>query len=353
MQIDGVSVGEEAPPYFIAEAGVNHNGDMDLAEDLIDAAASAGAAAVKFQTFSADRLVTQNAPQADYQEEHTDEENQREMLERYELSRADHRRLITYCENEDITFLSTPFDPDSASFLAECDVSAIKLGSGELDNHPLLNHVAGLDRPLVVSTGMGTMDEVTTAYDVINSTENPPDVAFLHCTSAYPAAIDDVNLRAMQSMAKELPVPIGYSDHTTEPETPAFAVAAGATILEKHFTMDRSLPGPDHEASLEPDELDRAVDLANMAWRALGSPEKRPTESESRNIETIRKGIYAAKEIATGEEISEDDLRVLRPATGLSPKHMDRVVGSRATTQIKEGTPVNRSDIESSMQGDT
>lgn len=345
MHIDGTPIGPDDPPYFIAEAGVNHNGDVGMAERLVDAAADTGADAVKFQTFSADRLVTREAAKADYQTETTGEGSQYEMLKRYELDRADHERLIDRCAERGITFLSTPFDPESADTLADLGLPAIKIGSGELDNHPLLEHVAGFGLPMVVSTGMGTMAEVHAAREVIRGVDPGADVAFLHCTSAYPCSLDDVNLRAMGTMMAELDEPVGYSDHTTLPETPGFAVAAGACVVEKHFTLDSTLPGPDHEASLEPDELARAVELARAAARTRGSPEKHPTAVERENAPTIRKSLHAATDVAEGTEIEPRHLAVLRPVEGLSPRHHDAVVGARATRDLAVGDPITRDNV--------
>jgi len=326
--------------YVIAEAGVNHNGDMDLARELVDAAVAAGADAVKFQTFRADRLVTPDAAQADYQTEQTETESQYEMLERYELSRAAHEDLQSYCQEQGITFLSTPFDPESADLLDDLGVPIIKLGSGELDNHPLLKHVAGLGRPIVLSTGMGTLEEVRRAREVIRAANPDVDLAVLHCTSCYPAAVEDVNLRAMGTLADELDTPVGYSDHTTAVETPAMAVAAGADIVEKHFTVDRSLPGPDHEASLEPDELDRAVTLARTAATARGSAVKEPTDAELENRAHIRKSLHAARDIPAGTPLAADDVRVLRPTDGLAPPHYDDVLGVELARDLEAGEPI-------------
>jgi len=346
MNIGGKSIGGTESPYFIAEAGVNHNGERELAEDLVDTAAAAGADAVKFQTFSADRLVSEDAPTAAYQEEQTGIESQREILRQYELDRAEHRHLQSYCSEQGITVLSTPFDPRSADMLVDLGVPAIKLGSGELDNEPLLEHVAAYDLPLIVSTGMGTMAEVHTAHDIINSVDPTADVAFLHCTTSYPCERSDVNLRAMKRMGEELPVPVGYSDHTTLPETPALAVAAGASIVEKHFTMDRALPGPDHQASLEPEELHRAVSLVESAATMLGSGEKKPTDTERELIGKSRKGLHAATDIPAGIEIREEHVDVLRPATGLSPRQYNEVVEARSAADIIADEPITAADVE-------
>jgi N-acetylneuraminate synthase/N,N'-diacetyllegionaminate synthase len=352
VHIDGAPIGPDEPPYFIAEAGVNHNGDLGTAEDLVDAAAEAGADAVKFQTFSADRLVTRDAAKADYQTETTGEGSQYEMLKRYELDRAAHERLIDRCAERGITFLSTPFDPESAGMLAELGLPAIKIGSGELDNHPLLEHVAGLGLPMVVSTGMGTMAEVHAAREAIRGANPDAEVAFLHCTSAYPCSLDDVNLRAMGTMREELDEPVGYSDHTTLPETPSFAVAAGACVIEKHFTLDSTLPGPDHEASLEPDELARAVELVRAAARARGRPEKRPTAVERENLPTIRKSLHAATDLPEGTTLEPRHLSVVRPVEGLSPRHRDAVLGSRTTRDLDAGDPITREDVTAAVDVD-
>jgi N-acetylneuraminate synthase/N,N'-diacetyllegionaminate synthase len=352
VHIDGAPIGPDAPPYVIAEAGVNHNGDLDTAEALVDAAAEAGADAVKFQTFSADRLVTRDAAKADYQTETTGEGTQYEMLKRYELDRAAHERLLDRCAERGITFLSTPFDPGSADMLAELGLPAIKLGSGELDNHPLLEHVAGLGLPMVVSTGMGTMAEVRAAREAIRGVDPDADVVFLHCTSAYPCPLEDANLRAMGTMAEELEEPVGYSDHTTLPETPSFAVAAGACVVEKHFTLDSTMAGPDHEASLEPDELARAVDLVRAAARARGSPEKRPTEVELENRTAARKSLHAAADIPAGTTIERSHVDVVRPGDGVSPRHLDRVVGAVALETVPAGEPIPAGAIDVDLAQD-
>lgn len=346
MQIGDTPVGPEHPPYFVAEAGVNHNGDLEMAEQLIEAAASAGADAVKFQTFRADRLVAEDAETAEYQQEQTGEDSQRELLRQYELTPEEHRHLQQYCADQGVTFLSTPFDRESVELLIELGVPALKLGSGELTNHPLLEHAAKQDVPLIVSTGMSTVEEVTAAYNAIMDVAPDSDLALLHCTSTYPCEVDDVHLRAMQTMDAEFPVPIGYSDHTTLPETPALAVAAGATIVEKHFTLDRSLPGPDHEASLEPDELAKAVELTKQAGQMRGSKKKSPTKAEEENRGKVRKGIYAAVDIPAGKKISSDMLAIRRPATGMSPAEYEDVLNSVAKHSIKEGNPVQTENIE-------
>jgi N-acetylneuraminate synthase/N,N'-diacetyllegionaminate synthase len=345
MEIAG-SVIDEDSSFFIAEAGVNHNGDLSMAESLIDAAADAGADAVKFQTFSADRLVTAEASKAAYQEERTDEnQSQFEMLREYELDRAAHERLQSYAGERGITFLSTPFDPQSADLLDKLDIPAIKLGSGELTNEPLLTHVAEYGRPIILSTGMGTMTEVQRAVTWIRETNPSVPIAVLHCTSSYPTPLADVNLRAMQRMNEILTEPVGYSDHTMAVETPSFAVAAGASIVEKHFTLNRTLPGPDHEASLEPDDLSKAVSLVRDAGTSRGRAEKTPTDSERTNVETIRKSLHADCDIAEGEKYTNENVSILRPETGLSPAAMSEILGTKAQSSLSAGEPIRKKDV--------
>jgi len=321
---------------FIAEAGINHNGDVEMAKEMIDVASDAGADAVKFQTFSADRLVSPDAPSAEYQEV----ESQHEMLKEHELSRDDHIELIEYCQRADITFLSTPFDEESLELLDELGVPVIKIGSGELNNYPLLEKAASLGRPMIVSTGMGTMEEVEEAFRLIRKVDDELPLVFLHCVSAYPTDIEDVNLRAIETMKEGLQTPVGFSDHTTETETPGLAVAAGATVVEKHFTLDSSLPGPDHEASLEPDELEEAVKIARNAARALGDGEKKPVESELKNKSVIRKSIHAARRIEEGTVLSEDDLSVIRPEGGLPPAKLSSLIGKEVSATVNKGEPI-------------
>lgn len=353
MRIGERDIGSGVAPFFIAEAGVNHNGKLDMAKDLVDVAVRAGADAVKFQTFSAERLVTPNASKADYQTETTGEGSQYEMLKQYELDREAHETLLEYCEESGIMFFSTPFDRESATMLKNLGVNAIKLGSGELDNVPLIKHVAEFGLPMIVSTGMGILDEVTEAYEAILSVDSDPDVAFLHCTSSYPCSVDDVHLRAMQTMKKELGTPIGYSDHTTLPETPALAVAAGACVLEKHFTLDSTLPGPDHEASLEPAELEQAVNLARTASRTLGTHKKEPTSSELENRKNTRKSLHAATDISRDTTIKEEHIEIIRPADGLSPRQYDTIIGMKTSCDIDKDEPITRSVLQWKNQCDS
>lgn len=332
--------------FFIAEAGINHNGNLDRARDLVDVAADSGADAVKFQTYDTDSLVSQNAPAASYQTESTDAETQFEILERNRLTYEEFERLQSYCQSKDVTFLSTPFDRSSADLLAELDVPAMKLGSGELTNHPLLEHVAGLGRPMILSTGMATMDEVEAAVSAVREADPEARIALLHCTSTYPAPLDVVNLRAMNELAASFDVPVGYSDHTTAVAMPAFATAAGARIVEKHFTLDQSLPGPDHHASLEPAELDRAVALARDAAIARGASTKQPTAEERVMRRTTRKSLHAARPLPAGRVVSADDVAVKRPNDGLPPAAYDDVVGRTLSNDVSRDEPLSEADFE-------
>jgi len=347
MEIGSHRIGRGSAVYVIAEAGVNHDGDLSQAKDLVDIAADSGADAVKFQTFDPDSLVTEGTAKAAYQEGSTDgEDTQYEMLQQLKLSHDDHRELRRYCDEAGITYLSTPFDERSASFLAESGVPAIKIGSGELTNKPLLEHVATLGPPLVVSTGMATIDEVRDAYGWITDANPEVEMALLHCTSVYPTEIEDVNLRAMETLDSAFSVPVGLSDHTTRVETPALAVAAGATIVEKHFTLDRTLDGPDHGASLEPDELDRAVGLVRTASDARGDGEKEPVDAEAEMRRTTRRSLHANMSIPAGSAIDRSDIVVVRPAAGLPPSRIDEVCGTAPVRDIEAGTPITEEALE-------
>jgi N-acetylneuraminate synthase/N,N'-diacetyllegionaminate synthase len=334
--------------YFIAEAGVNHNGDVTTAKGLIDVAADANADAVKFQTFSADRLVVDSASTAEYQRDSTSEDSQRDLLTDLELSEAAHRELKTYCEERDIDFLSTPFGVESASFLHSLDVPAFKIGSGDLTNHPLLEHVADYGDPMIVSTGMSTLDEVNDAFRAIRNANSDVPLALLHCVSVYPTSIHEANLRATRTLDETFPVPVGFSDHTTAVETPALAVAAGAELVEKHFTLDRTMAGPDHEASLEPAELDRAVSLVRDAADALGDGTKEPVPAEAEIRSVARKGLYAATELDAHTTVAEEDIAIKRPPAGLDPTSYHEVVGKTLVRSVKRDEPLTADCLEGS-----
>lgn len=318
---------------IIAEAGVNHNGDLALARQLIDVAAEAGADLVKFQTFSADRLVTRGAAKADYQKAVGDAgESQHAMLSRLELTREMHEQLIAHCAARSIGFYSTGFDAESIDMLVELGVSSFKVPSGEITNLPYLRHVGRYGRPVILSTGMATLGEIEAALGVLDASGTPREqVTVLHCSTEYPTAMADVNLRAMLSLRDAFKVAVGYSDHTVGIEVAIAAAALGAAVIEKHFTIDRTLPGPDHQASLEPRELHAMVAAIRNIERALGDGIKRPTPTELRNRPIVRKSIVASRPIMAGEVFAEGNLCVKRPGTGISPMRWDDVLGRTAT----------------------
>lgn len=309
--------------FIIAEAGVNHNGSFELAKKLIDAAAEAGADCVKFQTFKADTIVSKSAKKADYQQKTTDAaESQYQMLKRLELSESDHRELQKYCREKGIMFLSTPFDVDSIDFLDSLGLECFKIPSGEITNLPYLRKVNSKHKPVIMSTGMATLNEIKEALAVLKNC----NVSLLHCTTEYPCPFESVNLKAIQTMRGAFHVPVGYSDHTKGIEVPIAAVAMGATIIEKHFTLDRNMDGPDHKASLEPEELKAMVVAIRHIEAALGTGEKEPAECEKKNIAVVRKSIVAKRAIKKGELLTEENLTVKRPGDGISPMKWDEVV---------------------------
>ena len=317
---------------IIAEAGVNHNGDIELAKQLIDVAADAGADCVKFQTFSADRLVTKSADKAEYQRQSSDSsESQYEMLKRLELSVEMHLELIEHCALRSIKFLSTAFDIQSLDLLVDLGSGLIKIPSGEITNLPFLRHIGSLRMPVILSSGMSTMKEIGDALSILEQTGLRRDqITVLHCTTEYPTPMDEVNLRAMNSIRNTLGVAVGYSDHTVGIEVSIAAVALGASVIEKHFTLDRTFPGPDHKASLEPNELIARVKAIRNIEDSLGSGIKVPTLSEIKNLCIVRKSIMAKQRIEKGEVLSTSNLTVKRPGDGISPMHWDLVVGQIA-----------------------
>jgi len=317
---------------IIAEAGVNHNGDPDLARQLIDAAAAAGADFVKFQTFSADRQVTRSARKADYQVQTTGSaQSQHEMLRRLELTGAMHRELIAHCAARKIGFFSTGFDIESVNLLASLGQEYFKIPSGEVTNLPYLRHIGQLGKAVILSTGMATLGEVEAAIDVLEQAgTRRTKITVLHCTTEYPVPMKEVNLRAMQAMQSAFGVAVGYSDHTEGIEIANAAVAMGATVIEKHFTLDRKLPGPDHQASLEPDQLSAMVASIRNIEVALGDGIKRLTPSEARNKPVARKSLVASRLIKAGEVFSVENITAKRPGTGISPMRWDEVLGKTA-----------------------
>lgn len=324
---------------IIAEAGVNHNGSIDLAYQLVDAAVEAGVDYIKFQTFKAEKLVTQDAPQAEYQTANTGlADTQLAMLKKLELSEEQHSLLIDYCKQKSIQFFSTGFDIESLEYLKSIGLSLVKVPSGELTNLPYLRTAALLFSEVILSTGMATMQEIKDAIAVfLDQGIAPEKITVLHCTTEYPAPFQDVNLRAMQTIANELHVAIGYSDHTEGIAIPVAATALGARIIEKHFTLDKTLPGPDHKASLEPHELKQMVQSIRQVEQALlGNGIKEPAPSEIKNIAIARKSIVAKKEIQQGEVFSEDNLTTKRPGTGISPMRWEDVIGQKANRDFRE-----------------
>lgn len=317
---------------IIAEAGVNHNGNLDMARRLIDAAADAGADLVKFQTFNADRLVTAQAAKADYQKSATTAgESQHAMLRKLELTRDMHEALIAHCQSRGIGFFSTGFDEESVELLVELGLDRFKIPSGEITNLPYLRHVGRYGKPVILSTGMATIDEIKSALAVLEQAGTPRErITILHCNTEYPTPMPDVNLRAMLTIRDSFGVAVGYSDHTAGIEVAIAAAAMGATVIEKHFTLDRTLPGPDHKASLEPGELKAMIAAIRNVEQALGDGIKRPSTSERKNINIARKSLVAACPIRAGERFSETNLTAKRPGTGLSPMRWDEVVGQIA-----------------------
>lgn len=338
--IAGRPVGPGHPCFVIAEAGVNHNGDPDLARRLVDMAAEAGADAVKFQTFKAERLVTPGAPKAEYQLRRTSAtESQLDMLRRLELTPDAHRELQARCCACNLLFLSTPFDEGSADFLESLDVPAFKIPSGEITNLPFVAHVARKRRPMIVSTGMAHLHEVEAAVRTIREAGNL-DIVLLHCVSNYPAAPGDINLRAMHTMAAAFGLPVGYSDHTEGIEVALAAVALGACVVEKHFTLDRALPGPDHQASLEPGEMKAMVRGIRIVQESLGHGRKEPAASEAATAQVARRSLVAARDLAAGTVLAEGDIAVRRPGTGLPPVRRADLVGRAVRVDVKAGTPL-------------
>jgi N,N'-diacetyllegionaminate synthase len=321
---------------IIAEAGVNHNGDLGLAKQLIDAAAEAGADLVKFQTFNANSLVTRTAQKADYQTQTTEsEESQHEMLRRLELSDDMHKELIAHCVMRNIGFFSTGFDVESVDLLVSLGQDHFKIPSGEITNLPYLRHIGRLGKAVILSTGMATMGEIEAAIDVLEQAGTQRGkMTILHCTTEYPTPMADVNLRAMQNIHTVFGVAVGYSDHTCGIEVAVAAVAMGASVIEKHFTLDCNLPGPDHKASLEPDELRSMVAAIRNIEAALGDGIKRPTLSEIRNKPFARKSLVASQTIKSGQAFSEQNITAKRPGTGISPMRWDEVIGRVASREF-------------------
>ncbi len=321
---------------IIAEAGVNHNGSLELARQMVAAAAEAGADYIKFQTFIPEKLVAASAQKADYQKQNTrEQESQLDMLRRLALRQEDFRELRECCHQHGIGFLSTPFDLDSIVFLDSLDMDFWKLPSGEITNLPYLVKIAGTGNPIVISTGMCELDEVRQAISCLEG-HGAGQISLLHCNTEYPTPMEDVNLKAMLTLAEVFHLPVGYSDHTRGIEIPIAAVAMGAAVIEKHFTLDREMEGPDHKASLEPQELEELVSSIRNVEMAMGTGEKRPSESERKNINIVRKSIVAKRPIKRGEVLSEENLTVKRPGMGISPMRWYEFLGKEAKRDFVE-----------------
>ncbi len=317
---------------IIAEAGVNHNGSLETAKQLVDVASEAGADMVKFQTFSADRLVTISANKAEYQNQTTDaSESQHAMIRKLELSREMHEDIIAYCKQCNIEFFSTGFDTQSIDMLVDLGLEQFKIPSGEITNLPYLRHIGKFGKPVILSTGMAILGEIEAALDVLETSGTQrKNITVLHCNTEYPTPMEDVNLKAMLAIRDAFGVKIGYSDHTLGTEVSVAAVAMGATVIEKHFTLDRNLPGPDHKASLEPEELKAMVQAIRNIEKALGNGIKRPSASETKNKLIARKSLVASTAIRNGDSFTETNLAVKRPGTGISPMCWDEVLGRTA-----------------------
>ncbi|MFA6189480.1 MAG: N-acetylneuraminate synthase [Sulfuricurvum sp.] len=315
--------------FIIAEAGVNHNGSLDLAKKLVNVAKEAGADAVKFQTFKAEKVISKYAQKAEYQKATTDsEESQLDMVKKLELSAQDHHELISYCKNKNIMFLSTPFDHDSIDLLCELGLEIFKIPSGEITNLPYLRHIGSLDKHVILSTGMADLGEIEDALDILTASGTSKEqITVLHATTEYPCPIEDVNLKAMQTIAKAFGVKVGYSDHTNGIEIPIAAVAMGASVIEKHFTLDKKMEGPDHKASLEPDELNAMVAGIRNIEKALGNGIKKPSKSEAKNMVIARKSLVASCAIAKGEILNAENITVKRPGNGINPMQFDEIIG--------------------------
>ena len=321
--------------YIIAEAGVNHNGDINLAYQLVDAAKAAGVDCIKFQTFKSENLVSHTAQKAEYQKAATGDSSQQDMLKQLELSFGEFVSLKEYCDRKGICFLSTPFDFESIEFLNSIEMPFWKIPSGEVTNYPYLVALAKTGKPVVMSTGMCEMQEIEDAIAVLRE-NGASDIKLLHCNTEYPTPYEDVNLRAMKTLRDAFGVEVGYSDHTKGIEVPIAAVAMGATVIEKHFTLDRNMEGPDHKASLEPQELKQMVDSIRHIEAALGSGDKRPSPSEKKNMAVARKSIVAAKRIKAGDILTEENITVKRPGNGICPMRWKEVLGTRAVRDFEE-----------------
>lgn len=333
---------------IIAEAGVNHNGSMEIAKKLIEEASRCGVDFVKFQTFKATKLVSRAALKADYQIKNTGNkvDTQLEMLKKLELSAEMHLELISHCKAFNVKFLSSPFDIESADFLLSIGIDIIKIPSGEITNIPFLQHIGNFGKQVILSTGMSTLQEVKEALDtLINSGTLKENITVLQCNTEYPTPYEDVNLMAMQTMQREFGVNVGYSDHTKGIEIPIAAVALGAKVIEKHFTLNRNMEGPDHKASLEPNELYEMVTAIRNVEKGLGNGIKEPSESEKKNIAIARKSLHYSRTLNKGDVLTENDITIKRPGDGLKPSELDNIIGRALINDVEEDTKVKLEDF--------
>jgi N-acetylneuraminate synthase/N,N'-diacetyllegionaminate synthase len=346
IRIAGKVVGERAPCFIIAEAGVNHNGNINLAKRLVDVAVQAGADAVKFQTFKAEDVVTKTAEKAEYQKKTTGPgESQFVMIKKLELKEKAFTELFDWAHRKGIIFLSSPFDKRSVDLLDRLGVPALKIASGEITNFPLLRHIARKRKPIILSTGMSTLGEIEEALEIITE-GGAEEIILLHCVSSYPAKIEDMNLRAMETLRRAFELPVGLSDHSLGITIPIAAVALGACVIEKHFTLDRSLPGPDHQASLEPEELKQMIRAIREVEKAMGDGNKVPTEEEKQIQKAARRSVVARVDIPEGTIITEAMLGIKRPGTGVESKYMNKVIGAVARCRIEQDEPLMMNKLE-------
>lgn len=320
--------------FIIAEAGVNHNGSVELAKELVNAAKEAGADAVKFQTFKTKNLVTKDARKAEYQIKNSGEESQYEMIKKLELSPDEFWEIAKYAEDKGIIFLSSPFDAESVDLLDKIDIPAFKIASGEITNFPLLKCIAKKQKPVILSTGMSTIGEVEEALNLIEKYND--DIILMHCLTNYPAKKEDANLNVIKTLEYTFKRPVGFSDHTSGIEMSVAAVALGSCVIEKHFTIDKNLPGPDHKASLEPHELSEMVKAIRNIEKGLGNGIKKPTDDEIKIKKLVRKSIVAKEDILKGSILTEEMLEIKRPGTGIEPKYLDELVGKELIEDIKK-----------------
>ncbi len=343
-------VGPGEPVFIVAEAGVNHNGQVDLGKKLIDLAKVSGADAVKFQTFSTEKVITKYAEKADYQKLATGPvESQFDMIKKLELSHEEFTELFNHAKKKNIFFLSSPFDRDSVDLLDNLRVPVFKVASGEITNFPLLQYIAGKKKPIILSTGMSTIEETRDAIDTIRKS-GVRDIVLLHCITGYPARIEDANLRTIVTLRDKFKLPVGFSDHTLSIAVPVAAVALGAVLVEKHFTLDRNLPGPDHKASLAPDQLKEMIAAIRDVEKALGTGRRKLTEDEEKIKNLVRRSVVARVNIARGEVITESMLDTKRPGTGIHPRHMNMIIGKRARRNIRRDEQIALEELVDSAR---